>query len=162
MLANWFFAAVVATGFWSSGCASDDVSSTAAGGRRVVIHDRTPLLPHGTGAQILEVEGRSFRQLYSAGYIWIPEWDSILFLTHKDGGASWLHIFSLETKKDITIKTDGLPFMGHAIGRSKTDIVTCILGEVDGDIAVLISHGYRETERKFKLDRANKTLREIP
>lgn len=149
---------LIAAAFCWIGCASSNRDDIAVNDGRVVIRERASWLPHGTGSRTLEASGRSFRNVYSASYIWIPEWSSILFLTHRDGGARTLHVFSLEKKVDIKIKTDGLRFNGGDIGQPKTNLMTCFVERVDGDIAVLVERAFMAPERRYTLDRAKKTL----
>src|SRR5712692_10145100 len=87
-------------------------------GVEIVIRERLPLLPHGMDVDYLEVRGRSFSHLIS-GYVFIPEWNSIIFLTNREGFAYILHIFSLETRRDIALKQDE-PYVGRGLGYPKT------------------------------------------
>src|SRR6266516_2050839 len=152
-------AIMVVIGGFSTGCISlaGDKRVFHENGFEIVIQDRTSPLPHGSGKRTLEVSGRTFNNLYSASYVWIPEWSSIIFLTHREGGAYVLHIFSLEKKHDIAIKQDGF-LVGIGIGRPKTDSSACYVEKVDGDIAVLVNRAYDAPDTRYQLDRAKKKL----
>ena len=150
---------VLAVWFCCVGCVSSRGDTVVFRDERVVIREMTSVLPHGTGDRVLEAGGRTFKNLYSAGYIWIPEWSSIIFLTHREGGEYRLHVFSLEKKQDMTIKTDDLTFLGTGIGRSQTNNMTCFVEKVDGDVAILIERGYKSPDFRYELDRTKKSLR---
>ena len=126
----------------------------------IVTRERLPLVPHGMDVDYLEVRGKSFSHLISPSYVFIPEWNSIIFLTHRDGGAYILHIFSLETKLDIALKEDGV-YVGRGLGYPKTDFLACYVEKVDGDIAVLVDRGYKSPDLRYELNRAKKTLRPV-
>lgn len=148
-------------GLLSGGCVSSEGSKsvTYEHGVGIVIQEKTPILPHGTGDLVLKVSGRSFHNLYSGGYVWIPEWGSILFVTHREGSVYKLHVFSFETKRDIAIETN-TP-LGSDMGRSKTDKLTCFVEKVEGDVAILIERGYKSTDIRYELDREKKSLRPL-
>ncbi len=144
----------------SCGSLAGDKQVFHENGVEIVIRERLPLLPHGMGGEYLEVRGKSFSNLISPSYVFIPEWNSIIFLTHRDGGAYVLHIFSLETKRDIALKEDGF-YVGGGLGYPKTDSLACYVEKVDGDIAVLVNRGYNSPDRRYELNRAKKTLRPV-
>ncbi len=108
----------------------------------------------------LEVRGKSFSHLYSPSYVFIPEWNSIIFLTHRDGGAYILHVFSLQTKLDIALKQDGA-YVGMGLGYPKTGSQASYVEKVDGDIAVLVKRGFKSPDLRYELNRAKKTLRRV-
>jgi len=145
--------------FCCVGCVASTGDSIVFRDDRVVIHEKTSLLPHGTGDMVLQAGGRSFKNLYSNRYLWIPEWKAILFVTHREGSGYKLHIFSLETKHDIEIERD-VPF-GSDMGRPKTDKLTCFLEKVSGDVAVLVERAYKSPDIRYELDRANRSLRDV-
>ena len=152
-------AIVVVIGIFSTSCISlpGDKSIFHENGYEIVIQDKISLLPHGSGKQTLEVSGRAFKNLISPSYAFIPEWDSIIFLTHREGGKYILHIFSLQKKVDTAIKQDGF-YIGRGLGFPKTDFLACYVEKVDGDIAVLVNRGYKSPDIRYHLDRAKKTL----
>jgi len=76
----------------------------------VALYERVPTLPHGTGDDLLEVRGRTFAHLYSAGYARVAEWNAIVFVTHREGGPYMFHLFDLERRKDLSVK------VGDAVG----------------------------------------------
>jgi len=160
---NWNFSNTIVSVFAAALCWVGCVSSRGANivfkDDRVVIREKTPSLPHGTGDLVLEAAGRSFKNLYSNRYIWIPEWGSILFVTHREGAVYKLHVFALETKHDITIETN-IPF-GSDMGRPITDRLTCFMEKVDGDIAVLVERAYKSPDIRYELDRVKKSFRPI-
>ena len=129
-------------------------------GVEIVIRQRLPLLPHGMDVDYLEVRGRSFSHLISPSYVFIPEWNSIIFLTHREGFAYILHVFSLEKKLDIALKQDGA-YIGSGLGHPKTDSSACYVEKVDGDIAVLVDRGFKSPDIRYELNRAKKTLRPV-
>ena len=129
-------------------------------GVEIVKRERLSLLPHGMDVDYLEVRGKSFSHLISPGYVFIPEWNSIIFLTNREGFAYILHIFSLETKRDIALKQDE-PYVGRGLGYPKTDFLACYVEKVDGDIAVLVNRGFKSPDRRYELNRAKKTLRPV-
>ena len=130
-------------------------------GLEIVIQEKTPLLPHGTGDEVLYITGHSFHNLYSAGYVFIPEWNSIIFLTHRDGGAYILHIFSLEKRQDTAIRQhDSL--VGLGLGHPKSAFDSSYVEKIEGDNAILIDKSYGglgiTIEDTYQLNRSNKTL----
>ena len=129
-------------------------------GVEIVIRERLPLLPHGMDVDYLEVRGKSFSHLISPSYVFIPEWNSIIFLPNREGFSYILHIFSLETKRDIALKQDGF-YVGKGLGYPKTDFLACYVEKVDGDIAVLVNRGFKSPDRRYELNRAKKTLRPV-
>ena len=154
---------VLTVGQFFGGCVSSEEGKTVTreNGVEIVIQEKTSILPHGTGDEVLKLAGQSFHHLYSPGYIWIPEWSSILFLTHREGSEYRLHVFSLERKQDMTIKTDDLTFQGTEIGQPKANSMTCFVEKVDGDIAILIERGYKSPDSRYELDRTKKSLRPL-
>jgi|SRR6478609_10494280 len=138
------------------GCASTKGDNIVFKDDRVVIREKTSVLPHGTGDRVLEAKGRTFKNLYSNRYLWIPEWNSILFVTHREGSAYELHVFSFETKRDIAIETK-IPF-GSDMGRVKTDKLTCFVEKVDGNLAILIERSYKSPDIRYELDWVKKSL----
>lgn len=141
------------------GCVSSMGDNVVFKDERVVIREMTSFLPHGTGKRVLEAGKHTFENLYSGGYLWIPEWRSILFVTHREGSGYELHIFSLETKRDIAVEMN-IPF-GSDMGRSKTDKLTCFVEKVDGDVAVLIDRGYKSPDIRYEVDRAKMSFRPL-
>lgn len=119
--------------------------------------EKLSMLPHGTGDYVLSVGGRSFHNLYSGDYLWIPEWRSILFVTHREGSIYKLHVYSLETKRDSEFETD--QSFGANMGRAKTDNLTCFVEKVNGDIAVLVERGYKSPDFRYELNRMGKLHR---
>lgn len=143
-----------------AGCVSSMADNVVFKDERVVIREKTSFLPHGTGKRVLEAGNRTFKNLYFGGYLWIPEWESILFMTHREGSVYQLHIFSLETKRDVAVQMN-IPF-GSDMGRPKTDKLTCFVEKVDGDIAVLVDRGYKGPDIRYEVDRAKKSFRALP
>jgi len=144
----------------SCGSLAGDKQVFHENGVEIVIRERLPLLPHGTDVDYLEVRGKSFSHVISPSYVFIPEWNSIIFLTNREGFAYILHIFSLETKRDIALKQDE-PYVGRGLGYPKTNFLACYVEKVDGDIAVLVDRGYKSPDRRYELNRAKKTLRPV-
>jgi len=144
----------------SCGSLAGDKKVFHENGVEIVTRERLPLLPHGMDVDYLEVRGKSFSHLISPSYVFIPEWNSIIFLTHRDGGAYILHIFSLETKRDIALKQDGF-YVGKGLGYPKTNFLACYVEKVDGDIAVLVKRGFKSPDLRVELNRAKKTLRPV-
>ena len=144
----------------SCGSLAGDKEVFHENGVEIVIRERLSLLPHGMDVDYLEVRGRSFSHLISPSYVFIPEWNSIIFLTNREGFAYILHIFSLETKRDIALKQDE-PYVGRGLGYPKTDFLACYVEKVDGDIAVLVKRGYDSPDLRVELNRAKKTLRPV-
>ena len=144
----------------SCGSLAGDKQVFHENGVEIVTRERVSLVPHGMGGEYLEVRGKSFSNLYSPSYVFIPEWNSIIFLTHREGFSYILHIFSLDKKLDIALKQDGA-FVGGGLGYPKTDSSACYVEKVDGDIAVLVKRGFKSPDLRVELNRAKKTLRPV-
>src|SRR5712692_9951186 len=160
MKKNIIKTAVIVIGGLLTSCGSlaGDKKVFHENGVEIVTRERPPLLSHGMGGEYLEVRGKSFSHLYSPSYVFVPEWNSIIFLTHRDGGAYILHVFSLETKLDIALKQDGA-YVGMGLGHPKTNFLASYVEKVDGDIAVLVKRGFKSPDLRVELNRAKKTLR---
>ena len=123
----------------------------------VAIYERLPIIPHGTGDDLLEVRGRTFRHLYSASYARVPEWNSIIFMTHREGGSYQFHLFDLERGTDLAVKLDdALGFLGSDLGQSKTNRLTCYVDRVEGDVLVLVERSFRAPDATYIFNRQTK------
>ena len=131
----------------------------------VKIYERNSLLPHGTDVQYLEVGGKTFDHLYSGRYVLVQEWNSILFVTHRDGSNYKIHIFDLTNKKDGVVESKE-PFGSH-LGYPKSDSFGWQLGGVTNDKALFttIDHfatkNQKERELKYEVDRIKKTVKRL-
>jgi len=123
------------------------------------IYERTSIIPHGTGSRWLEVRGRTFGNLYSASYTRVPEWNAIVFVTHRDGGPYKFHCFDLARRNDVAIKIDdSLGLLGSDLGGSKTNMLTCYVDSVHGDTLVLVERLFKSPERRYFFNRQTKRI----
>src|SRR6478736_7229001 len=123
----------------------------------VTIYTRESMLPHGTGDTVLEVRGRTFSNLYSARYARVPEWNAIVFVTHREGGSYKIHLFDLGRRKDLAVEVDdALGFSGSGLGLSKTNRLTCYVDKVDGEILVLVEKAFNAHDATYMFNRQTK------
>jgi hypothetical protein len=118
------------------------------------IYERASMLPHGTGARVLEVRGQTFRNLYSGRYAQVPEWNAIVFVTHREGGSHKFHCFDLQRREDLTVKIDpALGLSGSDLGQSRANLMTCYVDNVHGDTLVLVERRFKAPEKRYVFDR---------
>jgi len=123
------------------------------------IYERTSIISHGTGGRWLEVRGRTFRNLYSASYARVSEWNAIVFVTHRDGGSYKFHCFDLARQKDLVVKIDdALGLSGSQLGGPKTNLMTCYVDSIRGDTLVLVERLFQAPERRYLFDRQTKQI----
>ena len=146
---------LLSMGLWFAGCMTSP--RLVERDEDVAIYERVPIIPHGTGDDLLEVRGRTFAHLYSASYARVPEWNSIVFMTHREGGSYQFHLFDLERRKDLAVEVDhALGFSGSDLGQSKTNRLTCYVDRVDGEILVLVERAYKAPEVTYMFNRQTK------
>jgi hypothetical protein len=118
----------------------------------VRIYNGVSIVPHGTEANTLVVKGKSFAHLYSYRYVLIPEWNSIVFVTHREGGKYKVHIFDLNGGGDTIIERDQ-PF-GSKLGRAEE----AFLQSVAADTAIFVEKMFKGPDAVYRLNRATKTM----
>ena len=125
----------------------------------VRIHQTISRLPHGWDRQTLEVAGRRFKNLYSAKYVLIREWSSIIFVTNKEGSDYLIHIFDLNSKNDQIIKSE-IPF-GSGLENQNNERASWRLKEVKGDKAFFETTDRNKNKLVYEVDRVEKICHQL-
>ena len=118
----------------------------------VEIYEQPSRLPHTGDQRTLVVKGKTFGRLYSYRYALISEWNSIVFVTYREGYKYKVHIFDLKSKVDNTIDLEDS--FGGSLGQPK-DIY---LKSVHGDVAEFVKQGFKAPDTIYKLNRFAKAM----
>ena len=104
----------------------------------VKIYERLPVLPHGYGDEILEINGRQFHHFFGPGYLRVPEMQAVMFLTSPDGEKKILHVMPISGGRDFKIDLGDTTF-GTGFGQKKDEPDADYLDKIDGDKVTFVS-----------------------
>ena len=117
---------------------------------------------HGDESYRIVIAGKSYRNLYGAGYLEIPEKNLICFRTEPRIGASYLHVVPTRSGlKEFKIKLKEDSSFGDSLGMGTNDVVSTYVDKIEGDEIFFTEHFWKRGQNRYRLNLKTHTLEQI-
>jgi hypothetical protein len=149
-----------------AGCCSEKLRRTEqlnSSTNSVKIYITLSAIPNGGDSYRLELNGKSYHNVYSGLYLEIPEKHLICFRTEPNIGADYFHV--VPTKSDFEefkIKLDKENDFGHTLGVDKAAVGSTYVEKVEGDDIYFIErNSFRHEQHRYQLNLKLHTLKQL-